>query len=201
VKGRHITKSSPAPSPVASQPSNGKQNKGHNKPGPPAVNPPGSGPIATGPTGAPAGVPSPAPSVPVQHVVAVTAADLPVEDAPVTKGSDFMTYTWDAQGGYISTSTSTRSFNSKDVSVTGILSNSSGAIHVKVAIKNLTPAKRVTATGRIRLAITGSGIAETLSSPPIDMTLTPGGTAHLEFDYALPSGTYGTNFSFVPTTR
>ncbi|MFN2595102.1 MAG: hypothetical protein ABR579_09475 [Actinomycetota bacterium] len=199
VKGRHITASPSAAPEKSPNPSHGNQGNGS---GPSNGNPSGSGSQTTGPiAGGPAvnpGLPAPAPTVAVVHVVPITAADLPVEQAPTTEGSDSMTYTWNAQGGYISTSTSTRTFGSKDVTVTGHLTDSGGAIHVSLAISNGTSARRVAVKGRIVVAIRGPGLAQRLTSPLIDVTLSPHGAAHARFDYALPSGTYGTNFSFVP---
>ncbi len=202
VKGRHI-ESSPAPRRTTHKTENKNAGADNRRSGG-ASNPstPGSGPVATGPIGVTPPVPAPAPSVvAVQHEVPITAADLPIDEAPQTDGSDQMTYSWNAQGGYISTSTSTRTFESKDVSVTGSLSDSSGAIHVRVAIKNLAKNRRMAISGHVTLEIRGSGISQNLISPAIEVTLTPGGAAHARFDYALPTGTYATNFSFVPAGR
>lgn len=191
VKGRHITKSSPAPQVTAkSGRSHDHQNSGASN-----ASAPSPAPVAPGSAVA---APSPVASVPVTHVIPVTAADLPVEAAPATKGSDFMTYTWNAQGGYIAAATSTRTFSAEDVSITGHMTSSSGVIHVRLAVANLASAQRIALSGHVDLSITGP-TSTTLTSPVVDVVLTPGGAAHLAFDYALPSGTYGTSFTFVPT--
>lgn len=198
VKGRRITQApSPASSPKSQKPPAGKDHSHTPAPQGSHVPPVPSGPVAVGPGPAPV-VPSPAPSVRIVHVVPVTAADLPVETAGTTSGSDAMTYAWDAQGGYLTSSTSTRSFDRHDVAITGTLNDSGGAIHIRLAIKNQADDHRVGVRGNLVLSIRGAGVHETLTSPLIDVTLTPSGTAHAAFDYALPSGTYGTSFAFVP---
>jgi uncharacterized repeat protein (TIGR01451 family) len=143
------------------------------------------------PDAAPAPLP---PTVVVRTTRIVTVAPVlrPPRALASRSGDNAVAYTWDHDASTIlSASSSTTFAPSSPARLETSVVTASGAAHAVTTITNTSKHQRLVIDGRISYDLrSASGRVASLVSGPIRVTLNPGGSTRVSFDYDLPSGTY-----------
>jgi uncharacterized repeat protein (TIGR01451 family) len=130
-------------------------------------------------------------------VVKIAPEDLPVTELATRPGDNLMSFDWDEGSGITGAASSVRLVAGQPAEVMTSLEVGSRGIEVDVTITNLSEDTQMSVQGHIVHIVSGTaGEVARLESPKLDVTLAPGASATVSFEYLLPSGSYSSESIF-----
>lgn len=130
-------------------------------------------------------------------IVEVAPEDLPVASLATRPGDNVMSFEWDKGAGITGATSSVRLIAGQPVEMLTALELGTRGIEVDVTITNLSEDTQMSVHGHVVHIVSGAGgeVAQ-LESPQLDVTLAPGASTTVTFEYLLPSGSYSAGSIF-----
>lgn len=117
---------------------------------------------------------------------------------PSSPADNAISLEWDAASRSIVSASSRAIFRADSpIQFLASLADGDGAVSTRLTLTNVTDDERLQIGGRMVLTVSGDGGTIRLTSPPLDQVLEPGDEVSAEWDFALPSGDYFIESSYL----
>ena len=138
--------------------------------------------------------------VTIRDVVVVEVANEPPAPRvlPSSGADNAIDLDWDAASRSIVSASSTAIFRADSpIQFLASLDDGNGAISTRLTLTNVTEDERLQVGGRMVVTVSGDGGTIRLTSPPLEQVLEPGDEVSAAWDFALPSGDYSIESSYL----